>query len=137
MLKSIQEHGITNTQPKIIECWTDASYSPKHNISVVGYKIGKNQTKTKTQQLKNTQAELEAIRICIFECETLYPNSKIIIYTDCQRALTKLYPTFVKIIKVQGHSKKSLKNNVDLIFSSVDKIVRKTLRNTIDNIKKD
>ncbi len=125
----------------IIECWTDASYSPQHKLSVFGYKIGQNKIKTFVSELKNTQAELEAISKCIEECKKLYPdinnpnlNFVIIIYSDCQRAIMNEYDSFVKIIKIKGHSKKSEKNNVDMIFSYVDKEVRKVLRNKIKEV---
>ena len=112
-----------------INCFTDASYSQQKKISVVGYKIQNNNVILEIlNDVKNTEAELYAIQKCIDVCKTKFPNNKINIYTDCQRALKNNYADNITITKVEGHKKKAVKNDIDIIFSSVDKTVRKKLR---------
>lgn len=112
-----------------IKCFTDASYSQHKNLAVVGYKIGEDKiVLKKLPYTKNTLAELIAINLCISACNIKYPGSNIIIFTDCQRALKNNYPKNVEIKKIKGHKKGSLKDENDLIFSTVDKKVRKAMR---------
>lgn len=114
---------------QIINCFTDASYSQQKKISVVGYKIqNSNVILEILNDVKNTEAELYAIQKCIDICKIKFPNNKINIYTDCQRALKNNYAENIIITKVEGHKKKAAKNDIDMIFSGVDKAVRKKLR---------
>lgn len=121
----------------IIECYTDCSYSPQTGLCVVGYKIGNCDVITEVlKNIKNTQGEIYAVERCIEICKNkVLDNSySLLIYTDCQRVIQNTYEN-VQFIKMDGHKKKTLKNNKDLIFSSVDKKVRKTLRMHVNNIK--
>lgn len=114
-----------------IECFTDASYSPQKNICYIGYKIGNNDIVCESiGNIKNTPAELHVIDKCIDIYNTYYSlrYRSITIYTDCQKATQVNYPSFVKIVKVKGHQKNRL-NYIEKTFSSVDKAVRKSLRN--------
>ena len=120
----------------IIECYTDCSYSPQTGLLVIGYKIGDLEIVTELlQNIKNTQGEIYAVEKVINTCDKNYPNCEIIIYTDCQRVIKNNYQN-VNFIKVKGHSKKIFKNKNDLIFSTVDKRVRKELRKYVKNIEK-
>jgi len=138
----------------IVECYTDASYSPQTGLCVVGYKIGNHNIITECLTcIKNTQAELYAVEKCIEICKNFYSKNtcfsqngidndnisiSIIIYTDCQRALQNNYNNKnikVNLIKLDGHKKGSLKNDKDKIFSLVDKKVRKVLRENVKNIE--
>jgi ribonuclease HI len=123
----------------IIECYTDASYSPQTGLCVVGYKIGNHNIVTEClTNTKNTQAELYAVEKCIEICNNVYGfDINIIIYTDCQRAMQNNYSTNdikVNLIKLDGHKKGVLKSDKDKIFSLVDKKVRKVLRENVRNI---
>jgi hypothetical protein len=133
----------------IVECYTDASYSPQTGLCVIGYKIDNHNIITEClTNIKNTQAELYAVEKCIEICKNTYfvqneinnnNNISIIIYTDCQRALQNNYNDKnikVNLIKLDGHKKGSLKNDKDKIFSLVDKKVRKVLRENVKKILK-
>ena len=89
--------------PNIIKCFTDASYSQHKSLSIIGYKIGEHDVVLEELlNVKNTQAELYAIKKCIKVCNEIYPDDEIIIYTDCQRAF-KDDASFA-ILSVQPHS---------------------------------
>lgn len=49
-----------------------------------------------------------------------------LLYKEFYRLIDSFH---IELIKIKGHSKKSLKNDMDLIFSLVDKTSRKALRN--------
>jgi len=113
----------------MVDCYTDASYSKEIKGSIIGYKIGDDPIVTEfLDQVKNTQAEIMAIEKCITLCKKKYPDHKIHIYTDCQKAIKSNYGSNVEIHKMIGHIKKSLQDDKQKIFSSVDKITRKELR---------
>jgi hypothetical protein len=113
-----------------IKCFTDASYSQQKKLSIIGYKIGDLQIMLELlPDVKNTQAELYAIDKCIEVCNKLYPNEVIIIFTDCQRAFKNQYEHNITLQKIEGHKKSILKDDNDKIFSTVDKAVRRCLRN--------
>lgn len=137
----------------MVRFFTDASYSPEYKFGIIGYMQEHCQVNTEIiKDMKNTQCELEAI-IKVFEFVTNNSNmyKEIVIYTDCQRAITlmddrsiknelryiRFYQGLDKVIdqsikctiqKVKGHSKKSCKNNIDLEFYKVDTAVRRKLR---------
>lgn len=115
-----------------ITCFTDASYSQHKRLSVIGYKIGDNDVMLEElPYIKNTQAEMYAVIKCIRVCRELYPNSDIELFTDCQKAVrADNYPDYVSVKKIKGHKKKALKDANDKIFSTVDKAVRKHMRNS-------
>jgi ribonuclease HI len=116
-------------QEKIIECYTDASYSTQANGSVIGYKIGDNQIVIDfLPEVKNTQAELIAVNNCIKYCQESYPGNQIHIYTDCQKAVRLDYGENVIMHKMIGHIKKDLRDDKQKIFALVDKETRKELR---------
>ena len=114
-----------------IKCFTDASYSQHKNLSTIGYKIGdSNIFLENLPYVKNTQAELCAIKKCVEVFNNLHPGSNAIIFTDCQRALKDSYPLNISVQKIDGHKRNIHKNNDDMIFSTVDKAVRKRLRSS-------
>ena len=122
-----------------IDCFTDASHSPKYNYGFVSYIIGDNEIKNKfVDNITVSALELEGVQTCIDECLELYPNAKKInIHTDSQTALMnkkfkKLYDN-VNIIKVAGHIPSHEKTDTDRKFSLVDKQSRKLLRKYIDD----
>jgi hypothetical protein len=122
--------GQTNAKQIHINCYTDASYCNVMMLSVIGIKIGNKPIYLEQlPNVKNTEAEIYAINKCIELCSLLHFNALIYIYTDCQKAfqLENLSEN-VLLIKIKGHKKKNLKDTNDIIFSSVDKMVRKRLR---------
>lgn len=121
---------------EIIECYTDASYSQFAKFSVVGYKIGNSRINLEIlKNIKNTQAELYAIEKCITICNIQHVGKKIMIYTDCQKAIQNFqnnkYQKHINLIKVDGHKKNILRDNHDKIFNLVDKATRKELRKNV------
>jgi hypothetical protein len=121
----------------IIECYTDCSYSPQTGLCVVGYKIGQNEIVTELlTNIKNTQGEIYAVEKCIELAKVMFNyNYSLLIHTDCQRVIQNTYPN-VKFYKMEGHKRKILKNDKDLIFSKVDKKVRNDLRKYVAIYKK-
>lgn len=118
----------------IIECYTDCSYSPQTKLCVIGYQIlipnQKNKIKTELLiNVKNIQGEIYAVEKCIETCKKIFDNQnyKLLIHTDCKRVIKNVYAN-VEFIKMEGHKRKNLKNNKDIIFSNVDKKVRNDLR---------
>lgn len=119
----------------IIECYTDCSYSPQTGLCVVGYKIGNNNVVTELlENIKNTQGEIYAVERCIEICKEQYTDYILLIHTDCQRVIQNTYPN-VQFVKMEGHKRKALKDNKDLIFSTVDKKVRNDLRTFVEIFK--
>lgn len=111
-----------------IECFTDCSYSPQTGLCVIGYKIGNRPVITELLfNIKNTQGEIYAVEKCVEICSKEFNGNNIKIYTDCQRVIQNTYPN-VTFVKVEGHKKRSLKDQIDLKFSAVDKKVRSDLR---------
>ena len=121
--------------------------STRGNVSIIGYKIGDNKIVVKKEQLKNTQAEMEAAIQLLKEVKKSETKCQHILYTDCDKIfrLSKeimeprdkhelklmklLSSTKTEVEHVKGHSKQIDKNSVELQFQQVDKLVRKTLRN--------
>lgn len=114
----------------VILCFTDASYSPQNGKCVIGYKISNNNIVLQSlTNVKNTQAELLAIERCISDCRLNYPHDVYHIHTDCQKAITYFADEYdVVMIKVDGHKKGCLRDDIDDIFRTVDLAVRKKLR---------
>jgi len=115
-----------------INVYTDASYSKELGGSVIGYKIDDQAIHTEfISDIKNTQAELLAIKKCI-SLTTKYRIGCIIrIHTDCQKALQETYPPNVVMIKMSGHMKRADMDEDQKIFSMVDRLTRKTLRSLL------
>lgn len=116
-----------------IECYTDVSYAKDVGGSVIAYKISNQPIHLEfLEGVKNTQGEIKAIELCIkkiIDNYNLPPKSYIIhIFTDCQKAIDSVYPEYVKTHKMEGHIKKSMRNNRQQIFATVDKAARKELR---------
>lgn len=113
-----------------INCYCDASYSKQAQGSVIGYKIGDHEIETQfLAEIKNTEAEIVAAKICIEKANAMYPNKIVCIYTDCQKVM-KLYANCDGIImhKMIGHMKTALKDKNQKIFTTVDRATRKELR---------
>lgn len=121
---------------KIIDAYTDASYSKEIGGSVIGYKIDNLPICIEfVNDIKNTQAELMAIERCISLSAIHHPESVIRIHTDCQKAQKEIYPPNIIIVKVIGHMKNKFKNERQKEFSKVDKLTRKTLRIMLKEIR--
>jgi hypothetical protein len=124
-----------------INCYTDASYAKDIKGSIIGYKIGNRPIVTKyLKDIKNTEAELIAVKKCIEDGHKLYPNQILNIYTDCQRAtIGKPNDTFdildplVQMHKIKGHVKKADRDDKAIVFAQVDQKVRKVLKRSRDN----
>ena|SRR5579872_1909295 len=120
-----------NDHVQIINCYTDASYAKEVGGSVIGYKIGEHPIFTDfLVDVKNTEAEMSAVKLCIDLASELYPDAEIHIHTDCQKAVNSAddYPSYVVIHKMRGHIKRNLRDDKQQIFSEVDRYVRKQLR---------
>jgi len=130
-IKTIYTKFIYYYEMDPIKCFTDASYSQHKNLSTIGYKIGgSNIFLENLLHVKNTQAELYAIKKCIEVFNNRHPGLNAIIFTDCQRALKDSYPLNISVQKIDGHKQKIYKNDDDIVFSTVDKAVRKRLRSS-------
>jgi ribonuclease HI len=117
--------------------YTDASYSKEADGSVIGFLIVFNSGQKYSyynflEKVKNTEAEIIASNSAIKYCHDIDPNSSLIVYTDCQKAVKNIVPN-VTYKKVIGHSKKSEKDADDLLFNIVDRGTRKMLRNIVRN----
>lgn len=112
---------------KIINCFTDASYSKEKGASVIAYKIGNDIINTKIMyNMKNSEAEKYGVEIVYNLANNKYPNSFIKIYTDCKNI--KYSQNNLKIYWIKGHTKSNDRTDNDLIFREVDKKARKVLR---------
>ena len=116
-----------------VNCYTDASYSQEKFKSVVAYKINNDDIKYIIyNEIKNTQAEILGIYFCIeYSINNYIYVDTINIYTDCQNAFKQDFSKYninINLIKIKGHQKMINMNSHDLIFKSVDKFARKTLR---------
>lgn len=133
-----------------IYVFTDASYSPQKNIGVGGYIIVKNLQKYDNLEIKelkeilsskikyinsnegSTNIELKTIEIVLNKLKGI--TDKIIVHTDCQKALKIQTYDNVEIIKISGHTKQINRiTTQDKIFDVVDKLSRKRLRTIIKN----
>ena len=111
-------------------CFVDASYSPPHQLGVIGYQVGMEEV-IHLGSLTihgNALAEKLALQKCIEYCDEKYPGQELIIYTDHQASLKDEYPDHVRIVFTPGHLKKASMNSLQLRFSAVDKATRKELR---------
>lgn len=135
----------------MMEIYVDASYDPKSGVAICGWmNINNNLIQTCTiTNTKNTEAEIMGI----IKVMKLYENvDSIIIYTDCQTIVNlvdkrrynkEIYANFYELfdkyngkcqfIKVAGHKNKNLRTDVENNFSKLDKYVRHTLRNYLNN----
>jgi len=116
-----------------VDCYTDASYAKDVGGSVIGFKIGDELINTQfLDKIKNTEAEVLAVKLCVERCVKMYkdvnPNLRIHIYTDCQKAIGLIFDENVVFHKMIGHMKNRLKDEKQMIFTQVDKLTRKKLR---------
>lgn len=116
-----------------IDCYTDASYAKDVGGSIIGYKIGSASIETEfLAEIKNTEAEIIAVKTCVRKCIDLYKDTdldiRIHIYTDCQKAMELKFNEDVVFHKMIGHMKSALKDEKQKIFTLVDKETRKKLR---------
>lgn len=120
----------------MIECFTDASYSKEVGGSVIGYKIGDSPIVTDfCENIKNTQAEVLAVRKCIEKCKEDHPDHQIHVYTDCQKVMMMDFEQDIIFHKMIGHMKNSEKDDKQLIFTQVDRMTRKVLRQRIRGVR--
>jgi hypothetical protein len=123
---------------KSIDCYTDASYSKEINGSFIGYKIGDMPVRTQfLKNIKNTQAEIQAVEICIDIASKIYPSIELHIHTDCQKVVDSndIYPKHITMHKMVGHMKRADRNDKQQIFSHVDITVRKALRRQLKIVR--
>jgi hypothetical protein len=116
-----------------VDCYTDASYAKDVGGSVIGFKIGDEPIKTRfLDKIKNTEAEVLAVKLCVERCVKMYkdtnPNLRIHIYTDCQKAMGLIFNENVVFHKMIGHMRNQFKDEKQLMFTQVDKLTRKKLR---------
>ena len=122
-----------------LKVYTDASYSKEADGSVIGYLIAHNNETIYYKldfldKVKNTEAEVTAVISAIEKCQEINKDSKIIIFTDCQKAIKMNFHNVI-FQKVIGHSKKCDKDEDDIMFNIVDKGTRKRLREIVKNKK--
>ena len=140
---------------KIKKVFVDGSVNPKSKVGIGAFYLcneienfDENEIKIKKfEDTSSTKLELECL---LWALKTIDSKDKLLIYTDCQNIFSllnreeKLKKSIylnekydLEFIKVKGHKKSSLKDEIDLIFSKVDKKARKELRNiTLDTISK-
>lgn len=135
--------------------FVDASQHPQTRVAVTGILLPDNTYVLKHfSNVTNTQAEILGVIDAInYIQQHVSPQPLVIIYTDCQTVvdlpfrrnkLVKIKPEYVslfnaidtchspiKFVHIQGHKKKSEKGSMDILFSSLDKMVRKELRKLI------
>ena len=135
--------------------FVDASQHPQTRLAVIGMLLPDNNYILKSiSNVTNTQAEILAVIDAILYIQQNVPIQPLItIYTDCQTVvdlpsrrhkLVKLKPEYVsllhcidtshspiELVHIQGHKRKNEKDSMDILFSSLDKMVRKELRKLI------
>lgn len=130
-----------------IEIYVDSSFNPQTKIAVCGWMLDGKIDSMIIKDTTCTEAEILGIIHVLGIIYVMNPNCNVIIYSDCQTAVnlitkrrynkeiyTKLFEYYDKckdrcqIIKVQGHKKKSLRNEIENNFSKLDIAVRKKLR---------
>ena len=112
----------------------------------------------KTKEFENTSSTKLELETLLWALEEIKNNEDCIIevYTDCQNIIglknrrekletanNELYKEFFEkidkmnlvFIKVKGHKKSSLKDEIDTIFNFVDKASRRALRMNITYLK--
>lgn len=112
----------------------------------------------KTKEFENTSSTKLELETLLWALEEIKNNENCIIevYTDCQNIIglknrrekleianNELYKEFFEkidkmnlvFIKVKGHKKSSLKDEIDTIFNLVDKASRRALRMNITYLK--
>jgi ribonuclease HI len=123
--------------------YTDASYSKEAGGSIIGFLILFNDGEKYffydfLEKVKNTEAETIAsdlaVKYCREKCVEKNLDCNMIVHTDCQKTVKNITPN-VTYKKVIGHSKKSEKDEDDLLFNIVDKTTRKKLREIVKNKK--
>lgn len=129
--------------------YTDASYSPQHNVAVIGFIIDDqiittivtNPTYNVPDKERILHGAAAAESLAISELLNKIGDSncnyeRIVINTDhaCDGHIPDKYRSKVKLQFVEGHKKSSLKDDIDKKFSTLDKMVRKTLREYVNNI---
>jgi len=119
-----------------MEYYSDASYNNQMGIGVIGF-MGPD-LNVITQMVNvhgSTGCEVEAFNRMLDYAKS-NDHSDIIAYTDCNKVVKMgseidYDDLHVSVIKVKGHSKMSDKSPQDLLFKTVDKAVRKTLRDAV------
>ena len=137
-----------------MEYYCDASYSPQHQVGVIGFKRNDTRVMTKpTEKKGSTNCELEAFLAAI-EYAKIHKDLNVIVYTDCNKVIqlvndrnrwNKTYREFydrydqflqsgivISAIKIKGHSPTRIHTSHDTQFKLIDKGVRKSLRDYID-----
>lgn len=140
MIKNYLELSSTTDTYYDVDCYTDASYAKDVGGSVIGFKIGDDPIKTcYLTEIKNTEAEVFAVKLCVERCVAKYkdahPNLRVHIYTDCQKAMGLEFTEDIVFHKMIGHMKNELKDEKQMIFTQVDKLTRKKLREKRYEIK--
>ena len=80
----------------MINCFSDASYSPQHNIAVIGHKINNHPIEHLIiKTTNNVRAECVSLIDLI---QTLhrskYKNNNITIFIDCESIINRIIPIF-------------------------------------------
>ena len=152
------------SQQEPIKCYSDASFSPKHKIAVIGWKIESNACCTQIiHDTTNTRAEFLAILDLINHLDN---TNKYIIFTDCagvinclnkqeklvgknfknkhgknlsngdlyKQLFDDLKNKYIVIKQLPGHMAVGLMNPDNVLFSHLDKTARKELRQYVSAI---
>jgi len=144
----------------MIKCYTDASFDPKFNTAVIGWRV--NNHDLRMNILKNTTNIRAELMSLIKLLSGLNANKNYIVYTDCQsiinrvaskdelikknfmtnkgeelfnadlyKKLFELLTPNIKLIHIDGHLPVGQRNDDDREFSDLDKAVRKKLREIV------
>lgn len=133
-------------------CFTDASYNPQHKIACIGYLVYRDLNHNSYDLTKEpivyteileidgvANAEKLATQKCMNSCRQIGIKDKLIIYTDHEGSLKKesewrqLYGE-IELRLLKGHQKSATKAEMDLIFTKIDRLTRKMLRQHIKSL---
>lgn len=145
---------------KHIKCYCDASFDPVSKIAVIGWKIGDGDIQTfLCKNTNNSRAEIIGLinlisllnptneYIIFTDCESIIrrlSNKEILINKDFKnkagmplsnvdlyKKLFEIIPNNIIIKHINGHMPIKLMADENIIFSTVDKFVRKLLRSAL------
>lgn len=141
----------------IIKCYCDASYNPQTKIAVIGWKIGQNKIRDMLlTDTNNTRAEIIGLIHLINEldpnlkyiihtdCQSIlnrlmskekligkdFKNAKgeKLGNADLYQKLFEIVTENITLVHIDGHISREKMNEDNVIFSQLDKYVRRKLR---------
>jgi len=118
-----------------LTAFTDASYNNQHKVGVIGILVRGQEPFVEIVHGGKGIAYLE--KLALTKCAE-DAKENIVIYTDHQGSHLLSFPNnnsgsarLVEVKFIKGHKKKAEKTSLDIEFSVIDRLVRKTLRGYI------